>query len=118
LELAIPTTSSHVQPELTFVERDVLTPLLHATYLWTKRTSLAIAGHSDALIQQLTVFSRTLIFKQSGREPRNRLSVDTQLKRRGNDMKAFPRWIKRGTGPLGYAKAQGSIDANRLCVIF
>jgi hypothetical protein len=99
LELAIPTTSSHVQPELTSVERDVLTPLLHATYLCTKRTLLAIAGHTDALIHQLTVFSRMLIFKLSGHESRNRLSVDTQLKRRGNDIKAFPQWIKRGMGP-------------------
>jgi hypothetical protein len=118
LELAIPTTSSHVQPELTSVQRDVLTPLLHAKYLCTKRTLLAIAGHTDRLMHQLIVFSRTLIFKQSGHEPKNRLSVNTQLKRRGNDMKAFPRWIKRGTEALVYAKAQGSMDANRLCFIF
>jgi len=118
LELAIPTTSSHVQPELTSVQRDVLTPLLHAKYLCTKRTLLAIAGHTDRLMHQVIVFSRTLIFKQSGHEPRNRLFVDTQRKRRGNDVKAFPRRIKRVMGPLGDVKAQGSIDVNRLCVIF
>jgi hypothetical protein len=66
LELAIPTTSSHLEPELTSVERDVLTPLLHATHLCTKHPLLAIAGHTNALIHQPAVLSTMPIVKQLG----------------------------------------------------
>jgi hypothetical protein len=77
LELAIPTTSSYVQPELTSVKRWVSTHLSHTSYFCTKRTLLPVVRHNDLLIHQLTVSSTTLIPKQRRHEPKNRFCVDT-----------------------------------------
>ena len=77
LELAIRTTSSYVQPELTSVKRWVLTHLSHTSYFCMKRTLLCVMGCNDPLIHQPNVSSTNLIPKQRRHEPKNRFCVDT-----------------------------------------
>ncbi len=77
LELAIPTTSSYVQPELTSVKSWVSTHLSHTSYFCMKRTLLSVIGYNDPLIHQPIVSSTTLTPKQRRHEPKNRFCVDT-----------------------------------------
>jgi len=132
VELAILTTSSSLQSELTSVERYLSTSLSHTARLWSRCTLLPIAGHTDPLIHQRTASSRTPILRPLGHEPKNRLRVDRQRKPWANDMKAFARAIQGVAGKPAVAECPVDVNReseriphclprggfNRLCVIF